>query len=133
MSKLKNILLSATLGISLLSCATLDKSYKINHLENVGMLIQNSSLIYEDIFTYTKVGFTVVLEPHIPTPPNIPFAFLTSHSETPVALSFSNNPLTPTVPETEPFICNNCDGLLVPIPTFPESKRVIGCNQFVVR
>jgi hypothetical protein len=50
--KLKNILLTIPLALSI-SCASIPKD-KYHHLENMGMLIQNSSLHYEDIFTYTK-------------------------------------------------------------------------------
>ncbi|MFA6074016.1 MAG: hypothetical protein WC758_07915 [Candidatus Woesearchaeota archaeon] len=53
--KLKNILLTIPLALSI-SCATLDKN-KLNSLENVGMLVQNCSLINEDI-RLTKVGTT---------------------------------------------------------------------------
>ena len=46
--------LALSLGLAT-SCVTLDKkAIELSYLENAGMLIQNSSLIYEDIYTYTK-------------------------------------------------------------------------------
>lgn len=56
MKNLKNLLLSIPLILSI-SCATLDKkNIELSKIKNVGMLIQNSGLFYEDYFTYTKIG-----------------------------------------------------------------------------
>jgi len=54
--KNKKSLAALALSLGLItSCVTLDKKgIKLSHLNNAAMLIQNSSLIYEDVYTYTK-------------------------------------------------------------------------------